>query len=111
MMMTFTADLTNRLAPFGWAAVGFVVAGLGAIVTALIVARASRPTAPIRATTSAPPETSAIPEAAPARARATDGQIAGSGTDGGGLLSAFGKVAKVTIGKTADEGEDIPSAR
>ena len=47
----------------------------------------------------------------PARARATDGQIAGSGTDGGGLLSAFGKVAKVTIGKTADEGEDIPSAR
>ena len=37
MITTFAADLTSMLAPFGWAAVGFVAAGLGAVVTALIV--------------------------------------------------------------------------
>ena len=112
MIATFAADLTSTLAPFGWAAFGFVAAGLGAVVTALIVARASRPTAPTRAATSAPPQTAAIREAAPMRARPTDDQSAGSGTDGRGyLLSAFGKVAKVIIGKTTNEGEDVPSAR
>ena len=85
MIATFAADLTSTLAPFGWAAFGFVAAGLGAVVTALIVARASRPTAPTRAATSAPPQTAAIREAAPMRARPTDDQNGGSGTDGTGL--------------------------
>lgn len=82
MITTFAADLTSMLAPFGWAAVGFVAAGLGAVVTALIVARASRPTAPTRAATSAPPQTAAIREATPMRARPTDDQDGDSDTDG-----------------------------
>ena len=54
MMTTFAADLTSTLAPFGWAAAGFAVLGLGAIVTALIAAGGARPAAPTRAETSEP---------------------------------------------------------
>jgi hypothetical protein len=43
MMTSFAADLTSTLAPFGWAAAGFVVLGLGALLAALMVAGGARP--------------------------------------------------------------------
>ena len=88
MLTTFTADLTSTLAPFGWGAVGFVVVCLGAVVTALIAARASRLAAPTRAATSAPPRTSAIRKVAPVRARPTDDQNAAPAQTAEAICSA-----------------------
>ncbi len=36
MIPTMTLDLTTAFAPFGWAAGGFVIAVLGAVLVALI---------------------------------------------------------------------------
>ena len=52
MMTTFAADLTSTLAPFGWGAAAFVMMGLGAVVTALIVAGGTAPAVPTQAATS-----------------------------------------------------------
>ncbi len=47
MIPTFTVDVASMLAPFGWAMVAFVGAGLAAVIAEAIAPRRSEPDVPV----------------------------------------------------------------